>query len=89
VQLDVRPATFFCFLSVIEPLFLALTITFEIIGPQDNGGIKLISYAVQFRKQNEEWTDEKPSIEWTIGKSLFLFKYMTCLIFLSENKINT
>ncbi|XP_065564495.1 fasciclin-2-like isoform X2 [Artemia franciscana] len=50
----------------------ALTITFEIIGPQDNGGIKLISYAVQFRKQNEEWTDEKPSIEWTIGSPYIL-----------------
>lgn len=73
--------TFFSFLSVIEPLFLATTITFKIFGPQNTGGRELISYAVQYRKQNEEWPDENPSKEWPIGKSLVLLQYMSCSIF--------
>ncbi|KAK2707336.1 fasciclin-2-like [Artemia franciscana] len=50
----------------------ATTITFKISGPQNTGGIKLISYAVQYRKQNEEWTDENPSKDWLIESPYIL-----------------
>ncbi|XP_065563169.1 fasciclin-2-like isoform X3 [Artemia franciscana] len=50
----------------------ATTITFKIFGPQNTGGRELTSYAVQYRKQNEEWTDENPSKEWPIESPYIL-----------------
>ncbi|XP_065563175.1 fasciclin-2-like [Artemia franciscana] len=50
----------------------ATTITFNIVGPQNIGGINLTYYAVQYRKKNEEWIDENPSKEWPIGSPYIL-----------------
>ncbi|XP_065557677.1 fasciclin-2-like [Artemia franciscana] len=50
----------------------ATTITFNIVGPQNIGGINLTYYAVQYRKKNEEWIDENPSKEWPIESPYIL-----------------
>ena len=44
----------------------ATTITFEMNGPSYDGGLPLISYAVQYKQQGESW-DAKQEQQWPVG----------------------
>ena len=56
-----------CFLFLIPSLSAATTITFNFIGPVDNGGLPIEAFAVQYKLAGQVW-DEKPLQRvWPVG----------------------
>jgi hypothetical protein len=48
-------------------IFIATTITFNFIGPVDNGGLPIEAFAVQYKLAGQVW-DEKPLQRvWPVG----------------------
>ncbi|XP_043189147.1 fasciclin-2-like isoform X3 [Amphibalanus amphitrite] len=44
----------------------ATTVTFDMNGPANDGGLPLISYAVQYKQQGDSW-DAKEELQWPVG----------------------
>ena len=64
VNVNVRPLISF---APFFPPFIATTITFNFIGPMDNGGLPITAFAVQYKLAGQVW-DEKPLQRvWVVG----------------------
>ena len=45
----------------------ATTITFDFIGPVDNGGLPIDAFAVQYKLHGREWGDKPSQRIWPVG----------------------
>ena len=45
----------------------ATTITFDFIGPVDNGGLPIEAFAVQYKMVGQEWSEKPLQRVWPVG----------------------
>jgi len=69
-------------------VFSATTITFNFIGPKDDGGLPTRAYAVQYREDRRNW-NEALNKTWPVGECKFLANKNSININGSSKKITT